>query len=316
MDEFDRFTQLFDGNREAYGAEEGAAVRLSGVKGWDDLSDVVRAHLDGSAEPIGVYPMVQLADGWYVKWGCIDFDLGDEESFVHARNVQMAGYAVGLHGWVERSRSKGYHVWFFCQQWVPAEIMRHALLALCQVVDAPAKEVNPKQVTLAEGQIGNYVRLPYPGWLSDYMHGELPTRRVMVDEARMPIPLSEFLERTAQLDCLADYKRVAKYYVAPKRNMVIRRNWADLEGSAVERMSPMALKIWKEGPLENPDSPTNFRGQTLFKLAKLLLEHGRHNVDEALVLLRDADERWGKFHERPDRDRWLMQLIESAWSNQ
>lgn len=315
MDEFSRFAQLFDGNKEAYGAEEGAAVRLSGVKGWDDLSDVVRAHLDGSAEPIGVYPMVQLADGWYVKWGCIDFDLGDEESFIHARNVQMASYAVGLHGWVERSRSKGYHVWFFCGHWVPAEMMRHALLALCQVVDAPAKEINPKQVTLADGQLGNYVRLPYPGhYAPEHVGPPDQRRRVMVDEVGETIPVDEFLERTAQLDCLADYKRVAKYYVAPVRKSVIRRNWSDLEGSAVERMSPMALKIWQEGPLENPDSPTNYRGQTLFKLAKLLLEHGRHSFDEALILLRDADERWGKFHERPDADRWLMQLMESAWS--
>ena len=167
------FMALFDGNHAAVGTEEGGCLR------WPDqlpmLADVwwecmVKDHLTGEHSPIGVYPMVHSDAGWQVKWGCVDFDEGETQSLVYARNVANALKAMGVQGWIERSRSKGYHVWVFAEEWVPADLMREALLGVCQVVDAPTREINPKSSGFDNpATLGNYVRIMYPGGL----HGTL-----------------------------------------------------------------------------------------------------------------------------------------------
>jgi hypothetical protein len=68
---------------------------------------------------------------------------------------------VGVASHVERSRSKGYHLWVFFTEEMPAFDVRTGLMAACNVVGAPTKEVNPKQVELSDRGWGNGVRLPY-----------------------------------------------------------------------------------------------------------------------------------------------------------
>ena len=79
------FSQLFEGRHDAYGTEGGGCYRPEAF----DRSDWpinVQAHLDGSLEPIGVYPMVPFkqlpvdakGEPWHVKWGCVDFDIRSE----------------------------------------------------------------------------------------------------------------------------------------------------------------------------------------------------------------------------------------------
>src|SRR5262245_38603232 len=96
-------------------------------------------HLRGTMS-MGIYPVTQDC----CLWGCVDFDDGEVASQVHARNVAVVLAHLDVTGWIERSRSKGYHVWVFAPEWVPARLMRRALLGACQTAQAPTKEVNPK----------------------------------------------------------------------------------------------------------------------------------------------------------------------------
>src|SRR5262245_53819575 len=100
-DVVDRFIELFEGNHAAVGGEEGMCWHISGNEQDEQFKGHILTHLDGTMEPIGVYPMVnnvmQETGGgyvqrlkWAVKWGCVDFDEGEEESWVHAKNVHLA----------------------------------------------------------------------------------------------------------------------------------------------------------------------------------------------------------------------------------
>lgn len=178
------FANLFQGRTDAVGTEAGGCIRLPGEWAVQRAIDLHLGH--GGKDAIGIYPMrlfpmakatgsgefVRAEDAtneaeWRVHWGCIDFDEGEEISLVHARNVRTALQQLGLTSWIERSRSKGFHVWLFADEWVPARTMRRALLAACQLVDAPTKEINPKQEELNDDQLGNYVRLSHPGGLNE-----------------------------------------------------------------------------------------------------------------------------------------------------
>ncbi len=97
-----------------------------------------------------------------VCWGCVDWDMGEEEASIHARNVQETLRQLNIASWIERSRSKGYHLWVFFTEPVPARPVREGLIAVCNIVDAPITEVNPKQIELTGKGWGNGVRLPYP----------------------------------------------------------------------------------------------------------------------------------------------------------
>ena len=138
------------------------------------FTDICVRHLTDEEAPIGVYPLLPaVANVHSVYWGCVDFDEGEEASLIHAENLELVLNRAQIKGWVERSRSKGYHVWVFFQEAMRATDVRNGLLAACGIVAAPVKEVNPKQTELTGKGWGNGVRLPYPA-------GRQPGRNVIL----------------------------------------------------------------------------------------------------------------------------------------
>ena len=108
------FANLFRGRGDVYGHEEGRCVK-------EPLThEVFQRHLDG-VEAIGVYPMVPINNIYHVAWGCSDIDI---EDYAGAKKIQSALQAVNVPSFIERSRSKGYHVWVFADRPVPASSMR------------------------------------------------------------------------------------------------------------------------------------------------------------------------------------------------
>lgn len=304
------FADLFRGRMDAYGTDEGRCERTDSGSITDYLRRVTD-HLDG-ATPMGVYPMVDGGvDGWNVMWGCVDFDgHRDGDVWSHACNVQTALKVLAdITGWIERTRSgEGFHVWVFPNRWTPAKTMRNALLAACQLVEAPTKEINPKQYELADDQLGNYVRLPYPGGVRD-------GRQVVLERNGDPLWLQDFVTRARsnraslqQLDlAAASYRPPARPWreIAPPST---DRRSERLTGGSERLLGPLAYTIWRDGPLPDAD-----RSDTLFKLA---CQMRRDDVPygHALSVLIDADTRWGKFMARPNGERYLQQLLERAWS--
>jgi len=127
----------------------------------------VEDHLTNADKPnIGVYPLTRHnteddAAVYVTQWGCVDFDEGEEASLAHAVNLQTVLQQLQVTSWIERSRSKGYHLWVFFEEPLPARKVREGLIGACNVVDAPTVEVNPKQLVLTGQGLGNGVRLPY-----------------------------------------------------------------------------------------------------------------------------------------------------------
>ena len=152
------FADLFRGGKVAIDTGEfrpwtnhdGTFIEAQGEEYETKIAD----HLQ--AEPaIGVYPLFAQDDGLKVYWGCVDLDEGMQESYAHAKNIHQVLKQLDVQSWIERSRSKGFHLWVFFTQPMYARDVRTGLLAACDLVEAPTKEVNPKQVELSERGWGN-----------------------------------------------------------------------------------------------------------------------------------------------------------------
>jgi len=321
----EQFAKLFAGRTDAFGAVWGESIQ-------GEMGDIDwQRHLEGGrdVDSLGIYPMIEdpeLSRTWtarlgrpvpdyFVKWGCSDIDDGYEKSLPLARNMQKAAELLSLDLWVERTKGKGYHCWLFADEWVPAEVMRRALLTLHQLAGVRPTEVNPKQLdlsTLKRG-LGNYINLPYAASAPEGKRVMIDPEQSVVDVLGLaPIALDWFLDRVrpAQFEQLYE---VASIYVAPPKRDTVRIVEPDAEiEQLTKKLSGLAFKIWKEGPLDGRD-----RSTTLARLAHLMAEGKRDGKTfltpgEGLKLLRHADSVWGKFHDRVDGEEQLCMMIEKA----
>lgn len=289
LDAIEVFASVFDGRKDAYGAWEGMAVHKT-------VSYATYAeHLYGS-ELIGIYP---LTDEATVKWGCSDIDTDDLDA---ARNLQTALMVKGVHSYVEKTR-RGYHVWVFADEWVPAAIMRRALLSAHEAIGYPAKEVNPKQEEASS--LGNYVRLPYPNGMN-----EMPENRYMLNPNDTPMDFDTFISEVDEhLVSVHQLKPLADLHQPRKRATIIPVTSASVR-EALSYVNGYVANIWKYGPLEGRD-----RSNTLCKMVHHMHEQGTP-IQYAFTILKDADKRWGKFHLRPDCDDQLSKIISDIYEDQ
>lgn len=302
----DLFCALFEGNPHVIGDDKGGCLRVN----WEEYHDDYLAdHLVGGP-PIGVYPICNNK----VKWGCVDFDEGEEDSRRYAARLV---YYLGLEGitaWPERSRSKGFHVWVFCKEWTEARLVRGALNYACTFIDVPNKEVNPKQWMLAEGQVGNYVRLPYPGALrTDQPRILSGGRRVMVDlETDMDYPFDLFVREawdqrtdTKALEVLAAWYRPKP---EPKRSAYVPSKAEEEVDEIAARLSYSARRLYDNGP-KNSD-----RSSALVALAGRIARDRTHEPNEVRELLGVADRNWGKYSPRADGEYRLDEIVDKAFN--
>jgi len=174
----ERFARLFQGRSDAWGALHGESVK-SPVTGKN-----YHEHLSGKVS-LGVYPLLKNGSCWF---GAIDVDI-DDKGLVIKLHDEL--WNIGLKDvFIERSKSKGYHLWVFFSEPVQAKHVRRVLTAVTKTVDVRL-EVFPKQEHLQENELGNYINLPY-------FFGSIstPDRRVVVDrQSFTPVPLKEFLDK-------------------------------------------------------------------------------------------------------------------------
>ena len=289
------FVSLFRGRGDVYGHEEGRCVK-------EPLTpELFRQHLDG-VQAIGVYPMVPIGSVHHVVWGCSDIDI---EDLAGARKIQSALLAVKVVSFIERSRSKGYHVWVFAEEVVPASDMRRMLLCAHQVAEYPAREVNPKQETLATGQYGNYVRLPY--FKAEDM---TDSHRRILDEHNEAMSLQDFVEVAMVSKTPANIiSELAKLWQEP----VVQHTVLDMSQSvsvkeALAQLSPLGKVIWRDGPL-----PTKDRSTTLARLGHECVRSCMSPSETKIVLV-DADKRWGKYHLRSNGELEIDKLVVRVFS--
>jgi hypothetical protein len=111
-------------------------------------------HLQGN-QPIGTYNLLPNSHVW---WSATDIDIDDLDKALAIVDVWLF---YGALSFIERSRSKGYHVWLFHPEQVAATTARQAWLWVHEVAKVDATEVYPKQ-TDGSSTFGNCIRLPYP----------------------------------------------------------------------------------------------------------------------------------------------------------
>jgi hypothetical protein len=309
----ERFAQIFRGRTDYYGAWNGGAIEERVTL------DHYHYHLFDESL-IGIYPHLGSAGA---TWGCIDIDGADfpkegakdnpdyqrKQPEWHdwwametlACNLVKAMSMKDVKGHIERTRN-GYHVWVFPTINVPASEMRRALMAACVVCKYDPNEVNPKQEILAEGKIGNYVRLPYPN--------NATTERVFLDPATMtPLALPYALDQIEwNLTNPAAITACSKLWTPPKKRHTV--DTSVNAPAAVAQLRGLTRTIWDEGPLPGSD-----RSSTLAHLAHLCREQGL-TAENAYAVICSADLRWGKFQPegREDAVEQLTAIVERSYA--
>jgi hypothetical protein len=293
------YISLFRGRGDVYGHNEGRCVK-------EQLTnEVFQKHFSGEA-PMGIYPMVPHAEQFYVAWGCVDFDTADADQ--NAVKLHDALMEAGIVSWIEKSRSKGFHVWVFAERAVLAEDMRNMLIVASHVAETPTTEVNPKQTTLKAGQYGNYVRLPYPNMADRSTDRQRIFHRNYVESGdfKNPMDFSDFVSTAMSLRTSQEtIKRIASMYQPPKQATVVVNDYvydATLS-EAMQILSPLGKVIWRDGPLAGKD-----RSSTLAKLGHETVRSGL-NPSQTKIVLMTADKRWGKYHLRHDGELEIDKLV-------
>jgi hypothetical protein len=157
-EQLDLFRSIFNGRKDAYGADEGRSVKATLT------DDVVRGHLIGKKR-IGIYPLsLNILNGSGTFWIAADIDDDRLDMAIKLRELLNQ---LGIHSYIETSKSKGYHVWIFFNEAVPANearaIMIHAIAMLEKDTDYHIGEVFPKQDSIGSYGYGNYINLPLHG---------------------------------------------------------------------------------------------------------------------------------------------------------
>jgi hypothetical protein len=152
------FKSCFSGLQNVYGTYDAKTGRVRQVK--EPVTDeVIRAHLTGK-QSYGVY----LLTGEKTNALAVDFDQ-DELSVPIAYVTGARRYDISAY--IERSKSKGYHVWIFFEEGsVPARKARLVAHKILTDMGKTGIEVFPKQDVLANGiSYGNFINAPLFGAL-------------------------------------------------------------------------------------------------------------------------------------------------------
>jgi hypothetical protein len=210
------FRSIFTGRSDVYGTYDPATRRTWQVK--QSVTDrVIRDHLEGR-RPFGVY----LLDGERVAAAVVDFDRDVPQPPLA---FQAESRKLCLPVYIERSKSKGYHVWMFFQGRVVASKARQVLLGILERIKMQGTEIFPKQDRLtAPGQFGNFINAPLFGQL-------LPQGRSLF--------LNEALEPYAdQWEFLRSIVRVSKIQL----NRIIATELPHCVASRSAASSPLDLR--------------------------------------------------------------------------
>ena len=176
------FMRYFTGRTDVYGTYDHKSGKARQVK-EPVTTDVIRAHLRGE-QPYGVY----LLHGSRTQALAVDFD--EDDPLVALEFVTAAG-RYDIPAYVERSKSKGYHVWIFFEEGgVSAAKARRVARHLLQEIERPGTEIFPKQDAIDDAKsFGNFINAPLFGAL-------VPEgRTVFIDPNLQPHPNQwDFLE--------------------------------------------------------------------------------------------------------------------------
>lgn len=153
------FFSLFKGLKNVYGTYSIKSGKHWQLKG-KVTEKVIENHLKGK-QPYGFYPLV----GDKTTVGIADFDDLDPQPPIEF--IKRAEH-YGLSAYLEKSKSKGYHVWlFFPEDGVNARRLRVVMKFILEEIDYANTEIFPKQDSVVNDEsYGNFINAPLFGKLT------------------------------------------------------------------------------------------------------------------------------------------------------
>jgi hypothetical protein len=149
--------RIFVGNNAGHGefvinSQKGSKItgQAKTIKGPVN-EDIWRKHLDGTLG-IGIVP---ICNDSTCTWGAIDVDQYDGLD-LEELSVKILSPLV-----LCRSKSGGMHVYLFTNVPVAATVMRKKLALVARSLGQPNAEIFPKQDKMKDGDIGNWINMPY-----------------------------------------------------------------------------------------------------------------------------------------------------------
>lgn len=150
------FKSFFTGLENVYGTYDLESGKVRQVK--EPVTDkVILAHLKGD-QPYGVY----LLTGDKTKTLAVDFD---ENELTLPIAFVAGAKRYGMFSYIERSKSKGFHVWLFFEEPVVAKKARVVARKILTDMGRPETEIFPKQDCLNNLSYGNFINAPLFGKL-------------------------------------------------------------------------------------------------------------------------------------------------------
>lgn len=150
------FFSLFHGLENVYGTYSTQSGKHWQIKG-KVTEKVIENHLKGK-QPYGFYPLIE--DKTTV--GIADFDnLNPRPPIEFIKRAEH----YGLSSYLEKSKSKGYHVWlFFPKDGVNAKKVRLIMKFILKEIGSINIEIFPKQDSITTtGSYGNFINAPLFG---------------------------------------------------------------------------------------------------------------------------------------------------------
>lgn len=263
QEQVELFRSRFAGRTDVYGTYDTESGRSWQVKNPVSI-DVVSRHLSG-IQPLGIYPLV----GENVFFAVVDFDSHNADLPAAFRSLARD---TGICTYIERSKSKGYHCWWFVESsGVKAQLIRTAMSILLKKIGAPSTEIFPKQNRLlAKTQYGNFINLPLFG------HHVSQGRTAFLNEHMKP-----FEDQWALLAGIKPVSRGALFKIAGEDLSSPSRTTSINNRAVTDRrkygLKPCAEKILAEGI-------TDYQRVACFRLAVQLKLAG-YPFDQALGIL-------------------------------
>jgi len=178
------FLSLFKGLKNVYGTYSTKSGKHWQIKGMV-IEKIIYNHLIGK-QPYGFYPLINDK----TSVGIADFD--DHNPLPAIAFIKRAAH-YGLNAYLEKSKSKGYHVWlFFSEEGVSARKLRIVMKYILDEIESPDTEIFPKQDSINQNNsYGNFINAPLFGKLVP----EGKTVFIHADNSLKPYPDQwEFIE--------------------------------------------------------------------------------------------------------------------------
>ena len=232
------FRSFFSGLENVYGTYDLKTHRARQVK-EPVTNEVILAHLRG-VQPYGVYLLV----GDKTKALAVDFD----ESRLALPIAFVAGVErYGVFSYIERSKSKGFHVWLFFEEPVQARKARVFAKKILADMGKANTEIFPKQDCLNDLSYGNFINAPLFGDL-------VPNGRTVFVEPGKPAKVCqdqwEFLQGVQRIPAHSLDAIIQGCNIESENTEPISREPDQTKRDTPERsfgLPPCVIKILSEG---------------------------------------------------------------------